>query len=193
MTAHVQAAPSRRPVPVDLGFWCFVLGDMSVFAMFFGAYLWELGEDRPGFAAEAAHLVVALGLINTMVLLASSYVVARAVAAQRRGDDARARQLVGWALAGGALFATVKLVEYTLEISNGHAITSSTFFGYYFVLTGLHLMHVAIGSILLVSWRWGLAQGRVSMRWAEAAAGYWHMVDLLWLVIFSILYIGTHA
>lgn len=183
----------RKPLPAELGFWFFVLGDMTVFAVFFGAYLWELGGDRDGFAAEASNLVVGLGLLNTLILLASSYAVVRAVLAQRTGDLDLAGRMVSRALAGGGVFVAVKLAEYALEISDGHAINSSTFFGYYFVLTGLHLMHVAIGSVLLVSWRRGLVQGRSSIRWGEAAGGYWHMVDLLWLVIFSIVYIGTHA
>jgi len=183
----------EKRVPAEVGFWFFILGEMSVFSLFFGAYLWNLGSHRQAFAEDASNLVVPLGLLNTLVLLASSYVVVKAVIAQRSGDNLLAQRMVGLALAGGGLFVLFKVAEYVVELSGGHGLTTSRFFGYYYVLTGLHLMHVAIGSVLLLTWRRGLSQSRTSMRWAECAAGYWHMVDLLWLVIFSIVYIGTHA
>ncbi|WP_344203582.1 cytochrome c oxidase subunit 3 [Aeromicrobium alkaliterrae] len=166
---------------------------MSVFAAFFIAYLWDFGSDRAGFVAEASHLVVALGLANALVLLTSSFLVVRAVQTHRSGGDPRAA-LAG-ALVLSACFAVVKVVEYTLEIGDGHTLTSSTFFTYYYALTGLHLMHVAIGTLLLVTWRRSVRPGgrRVSTRFVEGAAGYWHMVDLLWILIFSFVYIGSHA
>jgi nitric oxide reductase NorE protein len=66
---------------------------------------------------------------------------------------------------------------------------------YYFALTGLHLMHVTIGAILVGTWLRSLRPGGrpASSLWAESSAGYWHMVDLLWLIIFSFLYIGSHS
>lgn len=188
-------AVAGRRLPAEQGMWLFLLADMSVFALFFGAYLWELGESRQAFMRSAGDLLLPLGLLNTLLLLSSSYAVVRAVDADRRDDLAASRRMLAWALAGAALFMLVKLIEYAMELAAGHGLTSSPFFSYYFVLTGLHLMHVVIGSGLLVAWRRSLRSpgGRHSSRRVESVAGYWHMVDLLWLLIFSFVYIGSNA
>lgn len=188
------ADAQQRRLPAETWLWGFLLADMTVFAMFFGAYLWDFGEDRTGFVADASHLIVPLGLVNAVVLLTSSYFVVRAVQVHRAGRDPR--RWLTLTLVGSACFTLIKFTEYGLEIAGGHSLTSSTFFTYYFVLTGLHLMHVAIGSTLLVVWRrsWRpAAEKPVSTRFAEGAAGYWHMVDLLWIIIFSLVYIGSHG
>jgi nitric oxide reductase NorE protein len=186
--------PPRR-LPAEPGLWYFILADMTVFAVFFGYYLWALRGDRTAFAADASHLIVPLGLINTIVLLCSSYTIVRALRAHRNGDTESARGWLRLTLAGAAAFVVIKLSEYGIEISAGHTLTSSKFFMHYFVLTGLHLMHVTIGTVLAGTWLRSLRRGArpASLRWAESSAGYWHMVDLLWLVIFSFLYIGSHS
>ncbi|MGE0217931.1 cytochrome c oxidase subunit 3 [Mycolicibacterium sp.] len=194
MTTRTEppAQKGARRLASDTPFWGFIFADMTVFVLFFVAYLWQFSNNRDEFRADAAHLVVWLGLLNALVLLTSSYLVVRAVQNRRAGLDTRA--LIGWALASAAAFAVVKSVEYAIEINAGHTMTSSTFFMYYYVLTGLHLMHVGIGSALLtVWWRAGRAGRAIGQRFAESAAGYWHMVDLLWILIFSFVYIGSHA
>ena len=194
MTTRAEAAPAKHAhrLASDTAFWGFIFADMTVFVAFFVAYLWQFGDNRDEFRSEASHLVMWLGLVNAVVLLTSSYFVVRAVQNLRAGVDARV--LLGGALTSAATFAMVKSVEYAIEIGAGHTMTSSTFFMYYYVLTGLHLMHVAIGSILLTVWWRGERAGRVvGQRFAESAAGYWHMVDLLWILIFSFVYIGSHA
>ncbi|MBA0126846.1 cytochrome c oxidase subunit 3 [Haloechinothrix sp. YIM 98757] len=192
---HGSIARSAEHVPAERGMWLFLLADMTVFALFFGAYLWEFGSARHEFTADAAALPVPVGFVNTLVLLTSSFLVVRAVEAHRSGAFGRARRFLGGTLAGAGTFAGLKLVEYALEIAAGHGLTTSPFFMYYFVITGVHLMHVAIGTTLLVAWRRALAPGKAPYgpRWAEGVAGYWHMVDLLWLIIFSLLYIGSYA
>lgn len=192
---------TRRPTTVetpDSGpepwLWGFILADMSVFALFFCAYLWEFADEHAAFAADAAHLHLTAGFTNTVVLLLSSYAVVRAVLAQRNSVTSETACWLRWALAGAGVFVAVKAYEYTSGVIDGHGLTSTTFDGYYYVLTGLHLMHVGIGSILLTAWLRSLRPGAIhaSRRWTESAAAYWHMVDLLWLIIFAFVYIGSH-
>lgn len=189
------AVQGKKPMPAEPWMWIFILGDMSIFALFFGAYLWALSENRQAFISDASDLVLSLGFANTLVLLSSSYAVARAVQAHRVGNSGSTRQWLGWALVAAAAFAAIKLIEYGMELVEGNGLTSSPFFMYYFVLTGLHLMHVAIGSLLLIVWRRSLRDRSSlhSSRWTESVAGYWHMVDLLWLLIFSFVYIGSSS
>lgn len=196
MTLRLERSDVREPrgaTPAEPGLWGFLLADMTVFAMFFTAYLWQLGSHRADFLQDATHLTLAFGFVNALVLVTSSFFVVRAVQAYRAGDDVR--RLLSWALSASGVFVVVKVVEYTLEVTGGHTLTSSDFFTYYFVLTGLHLMHVAIGSVLLTVWSRSQRPGarRVSPRFAEGAGAYWHMVDLLWILIFSFVYIGSHA
>lgn len=108
----------------------------------------------------------------------------------RSGNWTATRQWLDWALVASAAFAAIKLTAYAMVLVDGNGLTTSPFFMYYFVLTGLHLLHVAIGSLLLVMWRRSLTdrsvahlQGRV-----ESVAIYWHMVDL-----FSFVYIGSSS
>lgn len=190
-------APARAPdesprLPAEPSLWFFILADMSVFALFFLTYLWDLGNDRASFASEAASLSTALGLSNTLMLLTSSFLVVRATDAHRRQDSGLTDRLLSGALAMAAAFAGTKFTEYGMAWKGGHSLTSSSFYMYYFALTGLHLLHVAIGNALLSTWRRSLRStaGPCSTGWAESSAGYWHMVDLLWLLIFSFLYVG---
>ena len=184
----------RRQITAERPFWGFVFAEMTGFAVIFGAYLWQFGSDRAGFAAQARHLVVWLGLLNTLVLLTGSYCVVRVVHAHRSGDPA-ARGWIRATLFTAAIFLVVKVIEYGIEIDGGHTLTSSTFFSYYFALTGLHLLHVAIGAVLLGMWLRVDASARSSgsQKFTEIVGGYWHMVDLLWILIFAFLYIGSHT
>jgi nitric oxide reductase NorE protein len=196
--AGADRPPASAPLdaPGEAGLWVFVLGDMSIFGIFFLAFMVENRADRSGFAAESRELLVTIGVVNTLVLLASSYLVVLAVHAHRAGVTNRAARLVLGAMACGALFAVLKAVEYSTEIADGHTARSSLFFTFYFILTGIHLLHVLIGTVLLSIWRRRAGSGA---RWTatggfvEGCAVYWHMVDLLWIVIFTLVYLVVRS
>lgn len=191
-TDHSRTRVCRQPT-AERPFWGFVFAEMTGFTVIFGAYLWQFGSDRAGFSAQARHLVVGLGLLNTIVLLTGSYCVVRAVHANRSGNSAVRHWVMATQLCA-ALFVVVKVIEYSIEIHGGHTLTSSTFFSYYFTLTGLHLLHVAISAVLLGVWlRIDGRSSRTPQTFTEIVGGYWHMVDLLWILIFAFLYIGSHT
>lgn len=97
--------------------------------------------------------------------------------------------LTGAALSGG-LFLALKMLEYKHLLSAGHAITENAFFTWYFFLTAYHALHVAVGIVLLAVVADRFRQGAVpGHRLIEAAGCYWHLVDLLWIGIFLILYL----
>ncbi|MFT4262240.1 MAG: cytochrome c oxidase subunit 3 [Nocardioides sp.] len=182
--------PGRGRVPGEPGVWIFLLGDMSLFGAFFVVFTWENRQDRELFAAATQALHQPIGAVNTFVLLLSSYLVVRALAATRAGRPAPARRLLAGAIGCGLVFGALKAVEYALEIGGGHTPATSAFFTFYFVLTGVHLLHVVIGMSLLALWwrRLGTADGAGELLSASAGA-YWHMVDLLWVLIFTLLYL----
>ncbi len=190
-TQRPKQAPTGH-IPGEAGLWIFLLGDMTLFAAIMLVFLWDRRAQPEVFTQSAHQLLQPVGAINTLVLLLSSYLVVRALAAHRAGGHTAARKLVGGAIGCAAVFAGLKAVEYTSELAAGHTPASGVFFTFYFVLTGLHLLHVVIGSGLLLAWQGVLKRGRswVQVRGlAEGIASYWHMVDLLWVAIFAIVYL----
>jgi nitric oxide reductase NorE protein len=194
--APIETAPQiTRPddgTPGEPGVWIFILGDMSIFGAFFVVFLWENRGDRKLFAESTQDLFQSIGAINTLVLLLSSYLVVLAVRAQRAGRTVLVGRLLLGTLACAATFAALKAYEYSLELGNDHTPGTNVFFTFYFVLTGVHLIHVLIGACLVLAWRQRSQQERpwlTERSFAEGCATYWHMVDLLWIVIFTLLYL----
>ncbi|MEH0577126.1 MULTISPECIES: cytochrome c oxidase subunit 3 [Streptomyces] len=185
-----HSAPQRhRHVPGEPGLWVFLLGDMIMFSVFFGFIAVLHGRYPRMFRASQQALHPDLGLLNTLLLLIASALVVRGLRQLRSGRPART---LPWALLCALGFATVKGFEYALVIRDGHTPSSNEFFMYYFVFTGIHLAHLAIGIgalavLIVLSRRPALSRGQLLA--AEGAAAYWHMVDLLWLVLFPLFYL----
>jgi nitric oxide reductase NorE protein len=187
--AEAAAVRHHRHVPGEAGLWVFLLGDMIMFSVFFGFVAVLHGLHPAMFRASQQALHPSLGLVNTLLLLTASALVVRGLRRLRSGQSARTLPLaLGCALG----FAAVKAVEYAWVIRAGHTPDSNEFFMYYFVFTGIHLAHLTIGlgaltALILLSRRPVLGPG--SLKVAEGAAAYWHMVDLLWLVLFPLFYL----
>lgn len=191
-TASRVAKIRSGHIPGEAGLWIFILGDMTLFALILLVFLWERRSDVAGFQQSAHQLIQPIGAVNTLVLLLSSYLVVRALFAHRVGSHSLARRLVFGAIGCAAVFAGLKAVEYHGEISAGHTPASGTFFTFYFILTGLHLLHVIVGTAFLSLWQAKLKRRQPwtgSQRVAEGIASYWHMVDLLWVAIFALVYL----
>ena len=169
--------------------WFMVLGDLFIFGGYFLAYMVFRAKAPAEFLADQQHLNITLGVVNTVVLITSSWLIVQSVHATRAGNASGAIGLIGAGMCCGALFAVIKVYEWTTEIQAGYT-NSSSFFSFYYVLTGVHLFHVALGLLILgvvIRDLRNPRRGRVSM--VEQGATYWHMVDLLWVVIFALLYV----
>ncbi len=174
--------------PGDGSMWVFVLGDFVIFGAYFVIFMVQRARDPALFVAAQQHLNLTVGVVNTMVLLTSSWLVARGVQACRYADYTGALRLTGYGAACGVLFIALKAYEWSLEIGRGLTWTTNEFFAFYYMLTGVHLLHVVIGLVVLaVVGRELRDRQRVSV--VESGATYWHMVDLLWIVIFALLYV----
>jgi nitric oxide reductase NorE protein len=198
MTAETRSeAPAsetlpRRRIPGEEGIWVFVLGDMTVFAMFFGTFMYSRGKNPDAFARDHANLSVALGTINTVLLLTSSLMVVLGIQKVMSGAHRTAPRFFVAALSCGLGFVAVKAVEWSHLFIEGKSVGSGEFFSYYFMFTGIHLLHVLIGCIVL-SWLIGMARrAELSARQVilcETGGIFWHMVDLLWVVLFALFYL----
>jgi nitric oxide reductase NorE protein len=170
--------------------WVFVLGDMIIFAVYFIIFMVERTRERALFLSSQQHLYQTIGLINTLVLLTSSWCMARAVRAARSTEHERAMKLVMGDGLCGIAFIVLKIIEWSLEISHGYTLPKNDFFTFYFMLTGVHLFHVIMGLVILAVVMRELRNPtlrRASI--IEAGATYWHMVDLLWIVLFALVYV----
>ncbi|WP_354701416.1 Cytochrome c oxidase subunit 3 [Paraconexibacter sp. AEG42_29] len=191
-TAEDGRLRSPGAIPGEGGLWLFILADMTLFALFFAIVLIVRADDPAMFARSSAELHQGLGLTNTLLLLTGSGLVAAAVRATRRADDRLAARLLGAAIVCAAGFLAIKAIEWRDLLANGHSVSTDSFFQLYFMLTGMHLAHVLIGTATLVFLLRRLRQpapGPHDARLLEGGAGYWHMVDLLWLVLFPLLYL----
>lgn len=182
----------ERVVPGELGVWVFILGDMLVFSLLFGSYAWYRHQDHALFVASQATLSIAFGVVNTLLLLTASLLVVLALHRARRSSIDSVPPLLAQAVGCGVGFCVSKFFEYREKISAGYTLLSNDFFMYYYMLTGIHLLHVAVGLGVLIFLYCRARQGRYAasdMRNLESGGLIWHMVDLLWIVLFPLLYL----
>lgn len=194
MSAITEAAPDtvKKKIPGEVGVWIFIIGDISVFAVFFTVYLVERSKQVDLFDLSQATLNKNFGAINTVFLLISSLFVVLAVRAMRAVERLLAQRLIVGAFLCGVAFIVVKIFEYHERIAAHEIPTTNGYYLLYFVLTGLHLFHLVIGlAVLIVLWSMARRIELSTNQWAffEGGACFWHMVDLLWLVLFPLIFL----
>ena len=192
MSGKLQA-PSVPRLPGEAGIWFFILGDLLIFSVFFAVFLYYCNEDVALFNASQTQLNQGIGVLNTLVMLSSSWFVATAVHCVRFGWLRSGWKLLLLAFVCGVGFIVIKFFEYSEKIAAGITLTTNDFFMYYYIYTGIHGIHVLIGlgvlvymTLLLRSRRSGLTADELQN--LESGAIFWHLVDLLWIVIFALLY-----
>ena len=182
----------QRRNPGELGVWVFVLADMFVFTMLFCLFLHYRNEDVFSFNESMKKLNLHYGMINTVILLFSSWFAANAAMAMHKSSLRACKRFMLLTMLCGLSFLVLKGFEYSEKLSYGITPYSNEFFMFYYVLRGIHLLHVIIG-IFVVGFAWirlkvvgGEGIGSVGI---ENAVTYWHMVDLLWIILFPLLYL----
>lgn len=187
--AEAETMEKHDENPLD-GIWIFVVGDLFIFASYFITYAlwrnWGGGE----FLASQQYLSVEFGFFNTLVLLTSSWFVAGAMRAQRAGDYDAAARLAVMTMICGMIFVISKVTEWVVAIQAGFTFTYDMFSQFYFWMTGVHILHVIFGMMALGRlWMEMRDPAARNPNTAEACGVFWHLVDLLWLVIFPLLYL----
>jgi len=183
-TRHRQADDAFSGLPGNPMMWLLIASELLVF----GAALLGFAGARAfaplAFAEAQAHLDRLTGLINVMVLLTSGLFAALAVQGIRAGQRAVARRHLALAATLGLVFLAFKIAEYRAELDAGFSFESGTFFMLYFLITGFHALHVVLGIIIL-----GIVAFHATVENIETGAAFWHMVDLVWLLVFPIVYL----
>lgn len=216
--AHHFETPQQQHAAAVLGMWMFLITEVLLFGAVFVGYVVYRVKFHHAFVAASEHLgqsvfgwqhVPLLGGFNTVVLLGSSFTMALAVRAAQLGHRAGLVRYLGMTLFLGAVFLGIKAYEYTHDWNVGlipgikfdHQAWAGSkiesrhielFFVFYFVLTGLHALHMVIGmTILAVLWL-RARRGRYFAGYytpIELAGLYWHFVDVVWIFLFPLLYL----
>jgi nitric oxide reductase NorE protein len=174
---------------------------MTIFGLFFATFMYSRAKNRSVFAASSSELHLVLGTVNTVLLLTGSLFVALAIARTNDSVHGRtvaaegahpAQRLLIGGLTCGLAFVTIKAIEWYSLFSRGIAVGTGEFFTDYFMFTGIHLLHVLIGCTVLARLiaitRHDVLDAHQRMI-CEAGGIFWHMVDLLWIVLFALFYL----
>jgi nitric oxide reductase NorE protein len=184
-----EARHPERRLPGDAHMWVMVLGEFFVFGSYFVVYLLDRAASSPeAYAASQAHLNVNIGVLNTVILLTSSLFVALAVIDTKHGDAKGAERKVLAASGCGLLFVAIKAYEWYQEAQ--YYSIDDEFLSHYYGLTGVHLFHMLVGFIVLGALVRELRDPRRQrLNTIEQGALYWHMIDVIWVLIFAVLYL----
>lgn len=193
MSATAELPDSVKPhLPGETGVWMFIIGDVLVFSLLFSVFVYDRSQEVALFVEQQQLLNQTLGLLNTVLLLTSSWLVALAVHGARAGQLLRARGCFVLAILCGIGFVVIKYFEWGEKIAADLTIETNNFFMYYYLMTGIHLMHMVIGiGVLIFLWQFVRdakfdAQGVGVL---ESGACFWHLVDILWIALFALLYL----
>jgi nitric oxide reductase NorE protein len=177
-------------VPGQPDMWAFVLFEALVFTAYFSVYVFSRARSPEAFLESQSHLDLRVGVFHTLVLLASSWCVARCVQAAREGAYRAAWVNLAGTLLFGSVFLVSKVLEWAAEIGRGFTFTTDEFSSFYYFLTGIHFLHLLIGFVALgIAARELRSPGRRSQETVETCATYWHTIDFLWVLIFALLYV----
>lgn len=183
-----------RRLPGEEGVWVFIVGDMSAFGLFFVVFAWYYAQSPELFLQSQSQLNQHFGAINTLLLLSSSWFVVMALNAYRKNLLKHSGRLISMAFLCGLGFGAIKFLEYGEKLSHGITMTTNDFFMFYYIYTGIHFLHLILGMLVLIflflkTRKVDVVLSGKDISVFEGGAAYWHMVDLLWIVLFPLLYL----
>ncbi len=189
-----------RDIPqARLAMWTLIAGEFVIFGGLIVMYLLNRMK-YPEWGDMAKHTNVIAGTVNTFVLLTSSYFVVKAHEASLRKDLEKIKLWIWLTILCALIFLGIKAYEYTHEIHAGFTLpgrdllaqgkhVETMYWSFYYTMTGLHGLHVVGGALALYFVMRGVAKTRKNYHRVEAAGLYWHMVDIIWIFLFPLIYL----
>ena len=192
----VEERPDTGLNNSKLGIWVFLASEVMLFGGLFSAYVFlRMAAPVGDFAYWGSKLSIPMATFNTLVLISSSMTMIMSWASLKMKDFEKFKMYMGLTLLCAFIFLVVKYFEYTGKFHHGIYPSSSTFMGIYFTLTGLHMLHIIGGMIVMgYFWlpfgnkMWTTEPERFTNR-IEVAGLYWHFVDLVWVFVFTFFYL----
>lgn len=199
---HAHATEHRDDIGSKLGMWLFLFTEIFFFGTLFLVYAVYRSIYPADFHAASLHLDVTIGAVNTAILIISSMTMSMAILAVSKGDKALALKLIGGSILLAVIFLTNKYFEWDHKIllnlypgselmvglKHGYVL----FFGLYFFMTGLHALHILIGILLLTICLFRVKSNKLTADNHIQLVNitlYWHLVDLIWIFLFPLLYL----
>ncbi len=189
----VEARPDTGLTNGKLGIWLFLASEVMLFGALFASYV-MLRVGAADWPPGSTYLNIPLATLNTVILISSSVTMVLAWASLVRNQFGRFRMFMGITILCGLGFLVIKYIEYSSKFHHGYFPATNTFLAIYFTLTGLHGLHV-VGGMAVNTYLWGPG----SKLWktepahftnrVENAGLFWHLVDLVWIFLFPILYL----
>jgi nitric oxide reductase NorE protein len=171
-------------LPGEFMMWVLIISELLVFGAGLVVFLSVRITDPEGFA-QAQDMLDRTGAgVNTVVLITSGFLAALACSLRRTSQRGKARLALLGAAALGVVFLWIKGAEFAAKSAAGIVWDTHAFFNFYFMLTGFHAAHVAAGVLLLVLVAWRDTQDNI-----DDATAFWHMVDLVWVLLFPVIYL----
>jgi len=189
-----------------LGVWLLIAGEVVIFGGFIASYILARMEYPEFGSKEAAGaLNVWVGTLNTLILLVSNWTMVVAHEAALEKNLAKMKSYMTYTLILGLIFLGIKLgYEWPTDFHEGHTINSakaiagaeaggeimkiSLFWSYYFLMTGFHGLHIVVGSLVIFFVMLGCSKGE-NLHRVELAGAYWHLVELVWVILFPMFYL----
>ena len=198
MEEMVEHAHTHHEDPVveyqtaKFGMWLFIATELLLFGGLFTAYTIYRAKYPQMFHEQHVELNKPVGALNTVVLICSSLTMALGVGSIKRGKQKLLRLFLLLTILFGIMFLVNKYFEWGHEFRDGNYPGTSIFFALYFMMTGLHMIHVIAGLIVLTGVLMISFTGRFSDKYntpVELGGIYWHLVDLIWIYLFPLLYL----
>jgi heme/copper-type cytochrome/quinol oxidase subunit 3 len=192
VTPHVPAPVRRQPrIPsTRLGMWMFLASEVVIFGGLICCYL-LLRLRHTEWLQESAHTLLPVGTINTVILLTSSLTMVLAHQAAQEKDRRKTKKFLLLTMGLALLFLCMKAFEYHHEIAEGRTPRESLFWTFYFAMTGMHAAHVLVGIIMMI-YLYSQIKHDFVLKRVEPIGLYWHFVDVVWIVLFPLLYVTSH-
>lgn len=186
----------KKYPPGDFGIWIIIYIELITFGALFLGYAYSRRLDVELFNKSQLLLEQNFGFINTILLITSSYFIVKAIEIIKKDEKTNtffvASNYIFGAISLGVVFLFLKIFEFVGKYQEGINLSTNKFFMFYFLLTMFHFLHVLLGVIILFNLYKKTKIGgytKSNLMGLETGASYWHMVDLLWIILFPLIYI----
>ena len=171
--------------------WIIIFLELITFGMAIVSFVYFGKQNSELYHQSRLQLNTSFGAINTFFLLTSGYFMANAVHQFKENNIQKSSFYFKLTMLGGFLFILLKSIEYFHKIEAGISLDTNIFFSFYWMLTGFHVIHIIIGLVILSLTNYGMNKknSETTIEDIEACGAFWHLCDLIWLLLFPVLYL----
>jgi len=177
--------------PGGILMWIIIYLELLTFGMAMIAFVYYGNDNKVLFHQSRMELNTIFGVMNTVFLLTSGFFMANAVLQYKEKEMEKSSFFFKLAMLGGLFFLGLKSVEYYQKIESGISLDTNLFYTFYWLMTGFHVIHVVVGLIILYWTNYSITKkySSTTVEDVETSAAFWHLCDLIWVLLFPILYL----